>query len=58
MSDNLSQEQIDLLAEMNEFNIEGRYPELSLPLPTEQTAQSYMERIGEIFKWLTKILET
>lgn len=54
---NLNQEQIDLLAEMNEFNIEARYPELSLPQPTEQAAQSYMKRIGEVLEWLIKLLD-
>ena len=29
----LSEDQIDLLAEVSEFNIEGRYPEMLLPPP-------------------------
>ena len=54
---NFSQEQIDLLAEVNEFNIEGRYPELSLPQPREDEAISYLKRIEGFLKWSIKLLE-
>jgi len=42
----------DLLAEMNEFNLEGRYPTSSPPI-SPSTANEYMDRIKEVFQWLT-----
>lgn len=52
----LTEEQQNLLAEANEFNIEGRYPELLLPVPTQDEVNNFMVRSEEIFKWLTKQL--
>jgi HEPN domain-containing protein len=51
----VSDEQLDLLAEVNEFNIEGRYPELLLPLPTRQEAEQYMTRISEVLQCLNSL---
>src|SRR3972149_9652954 len=48
----LTQEQQNLLAEANEFNIDGRYPELLLPVPTQEEVNNFMVRAVEIFKWL------
>jgi len=48
----LSQEQFDTLAEMNAFNIEGRYPEMSLPSPTPTEARNYLIQAEGILKWL------
>jgi HEPN domain-containing protein len=48
----LSPEQRDLLAEVNSFNIEGRYPELFLPLPSASEAEGYLMRIGELLECL------
>ena len=46
------QAQIDFLADMNKFNVEGRYLEL-LPLPPKQAvAQQYLTRAEEMFQWL------
>ena len=53
----LTQEQKKILSEANEFNIEGRYPELLIPVPTMEEANSFMVRAEEVFKWLTKLLE-
>ncbi|MBI5038820.1 MAG: HEPN domain-containing protein [Nitrospirae bacterium] len=53
----LTQEQQNLLAEANEFNIEGRYPELLLPVPTQEEVNNFMVRAEEIFKWLIKQLD-
>jgi len=48
--------QVDILAEMNSFNIEGRYPDtLSLP-PSQEEAQHYLTRVGEVFQWLIGLL--
>lgn len=51
----LGEKIIDLLAEVNEFNIEGRYPEMLLPLPTKSEADRYMKRIGEVLECLNSL---
>jgi hypothetical protein len=48
----LTSQQMDLLAEVNSFNIEGRYPELLLPRPTTAKAEDYLKRIGELLECL------
>jgi hypothetical protein len=48
----LSQEQFDTLAEMNAFNIEGRYPDLSSPPPTTAEAHGYVVQAQRILEWL------
>lgn len=53
----LNEEQLKLLAEANEFNIEGRYPELLLPQLSVNEARQFISRAEEIFKWLTELLE-
>jgi HEPN domain-containing protein len=47
----LSPEQLDLLAEANEFNIEGRYP-THLPSPSTIEATQYIDRIAEVLRCL------
>jgi HEPN domain-containing protein len=48
--------QLDILAEMNSFNIEGRYPDtLSMP-PSQESAKHYMTRADEVFQWLIELL--
>jgi HEPN domain-containing protein len=49
----LEQSQLELLAEVNSFNIEGRYPEMSLPLPPPAEVERYLARIGELLTWLS-----
>jgi HEPN domain-containing protein len=51
----LSEDHIDLLAEVNEFNIEGRYPEMLLPPPTRAEADTYMVRIQEVLQCLNNL---
>jgi HEPN domain-containing protein len=51
----LSPQDLELLAEVNSFNIEGRYPELLLPLPTAAEARDYMNRIEELLKCLKSL---
>jgi len=48
----LSQRQIDILAEMNSFNIEGRYPDLLMPPPSLEEARDYLRRAEEVYQWL------
>lgn len=51
-----TEEQLDLLAEMNVFNIEGRYPELLGPPLLQEEAEHYLQRAEEVFQWLTNQL--
>ncbi len=44
--------QIDLLAELNAFQIEGRYPDALTPPPSMVEAQAYMKGAGELLEWL------
>jgi len=48
--------QTDILAEMNAFHIEGRYPETLTKPPTREEAVRYTKRAEEVFRWLTKLL--
>ncbi len=48
----LSQVQEDILAETNAFNLEGRYPDLLIPSPSQSEAESYMHRAEEVYRWL------
>jgi HEPN domain-containing protein len=51
----LSDDQIDLLAEVSEFNIEGRYPEMLLPPLSREEAAGYMIRIHEVLQCLNNL---
>jgi HEPN domain-containing protein len=51
----LSEVEIDLLADANEFNIEGRYPEMQMPPLSRAEADNYMERIKEVLKCLNSL---
>lgn len=46
------QKQIDLLAEINPFNIEGRYPEMWGAVPSRKEADMLKQRTKELFEWL------
>ena len=48
--------QSDILAEMNAFHIEGRYPEMLTKPPTSEEVARYMKRAEEVFRWLTNLL--
>ncbi len=53
----LEQKQRDFLAEVNSFNIEGRYPGVQLPLPTQREAKEYLEKIKELYECLSRMFE-
>ncbi|MBF0376358.1 MAG: HEPN domain-containing protein [Desulfamplus sp.] len=53
----LDQNSIDLLAEMNPYNIEGRYPEMLGPPPTIDEAKNCLKKSEDIFQWLTEQLK-
>ncbi|HVR99637.1 MAG TPA: HEPN domain-containing protein [Thermoanaerobaculia bacterium] len=44
--------QLDVLAEMNAFNIEGRYPDALSSPPSQSEAKEYLRRAEEAFEWL------
>ncbi len=48
----LSDDQLDVLAEMNAFNIEGRYPESVAPLDSPAEARRTLARAEGVFQWL------
>jgi HEPN domain-containing protein len=52
----LKPEDVDTLAEMNEFNIEGRYPITFVSPPTKKESLEYMKKAKGIFEWLTQKL--
>lgn len=48
----LSEDQLEVLADMNAFSIEGRYPDLLSPPPDLVEAQGYLARAGKVLEWL------
>ena len=52
----LDQTQVDILAEMNVFNLEGHYPDLSVSPLSKKEAKSYLRRAEEVYQWLTSQL--
>jgi HEPN domain-containing protein len=44
--------QLDVLAEMNAFNLEGRYPDALSSPPSQSEAREYLRRAEEVFEWL------
>jgi HEPN domain-containing protein len=52
---NLDSEKIEVLAEMNAFHIEGRYPESLTKPPAKAEALNYMTRAEEVFQWLMSL---
>ena len=50
----LSDEQINFLIEMNIYNLEGRYPGSTIPLPDHKTAADIIRTAGEMIQWLKK----
>ncbi len=53
----LNESQIDVLAEMNAFNIEGRYPEMLTPEATVTEARGYLRKAREVYTWLMNRLQ-
>jgi hypothetical protein len=48
----LDARETEILAEMNAFHIEGRYPESLTKTPTKEEALSYMAEAEGVFQWL------
>lgn len=49
---NLSDKEIDILADMNQFQMEGRYPESLSATLSQMDAEKYMDTAKELFQWL------
>jgi HEPN domain-containing protein len=45
-----------VLAEINEFNIAGRYSDMLLPPPSFEEAKQYLQRAKGTFEWLKNLL--
>ena len=52
----LSQDHKAFLAEFDQYQLEGRYPENLLSPPTPGEAKQQLQEAGEIFQWLTRQL--
>jgi len=52
----LTETQKDLLGDMNEFQMEGRYPEFQSPAPTLKEARQYLPWSKQVFERLIKRL--
>ncbi len=50
----LMEEHIDTLADINQFNMEGRYPDIGIPPPSPEEASAYMKKAQEVFHCLIK----
>jgi HEPN domain-containing protein len=50
----LSSESLDLLAEMNVFSLEGRYPDALSAPPTIEEAREVLSRAAEVLECLNK----
>ena len=48
----LSAQQVDILAVTYSFSLKGRYPDMSLAIPSIEEASGYMKHAEEIFTWL------
>lgn len=53
----LTNKQRDLLAEVNEFNIEGRYPDSRLAPPNPEVATQYLQQIAEMRECLNTLFK-
>lgn len=51
-----NQSHYDILAEINQFNIEGRYPEFMPAEPELKEAQTVMQQAEGLYQWLIKQL--
>ena len=49
-------DQMDILAEMNAFNVEGRYPESLHSPPNIKEAEQYLSRSREVYEWLKNLI--
>jgi HEPN domain-containing protein len=50
----LSENELDILAEMNAFALEGRYPDILTLPPSSEEAEEYCRRAEEVFQCFVK----
>ena len=48
----VSDDRKDVLADINAFSLEGRYPESYAVLPSKDEAESIIRKAGEVYLWL------
>ena len=53
-----TQTQLDILADINTFNLEGRYPDILTPVPSLGDAKDYLRRAEEVYRWLLSQLSS
>lgn len=53
---NLDPRQRELLAEINIFNIQDRYPDTLFPEPSSEDVEQYVTNAGAMYQWLAKQL--
>ena len=53
---NFEKDTLDLLADLNEFHIEGRYPDLQYPVISRTETFKYLEQAKEVYLWLSNQL--
>jgi HEPN domain-containing protein len=51
---NAAPDQMDALADMNQFNLRGRYPEEITALPSAEKTDDFMIRTKDLVAWLTQ----
>jgi HEPN domain-containing protein len=47
-----TQAQLDILADINTFNLEGRYPDMLTPVPSSGDVKDHLRRAEEVYRWL------
>jgi HEPN domain-containing protein len=52
----LTNDQEELLTEINTYNIRGRYPDIPIKVPSIQEAKSILEQAEDLYEWLIKQL--
>ncbi|MBM4044073.1 MAG: HEPN domain-containing protein [Planctomycetes bacterium] len=48
----LDQRQLDILADMNPFSRQARYPDLFIPTPSPEKGKDLVGRAAEVYQWL------
>lgn len=48
----IDENRMGFLAEMNQYNLEGRYPGTSTTVPSMRDAEKIIQNTGEMFLWL------
>jgi HEPN domain-containing protein len=53
----LDEETLDLLAVVNFFCLEGRYPDTLIPEPAAEEAATYLLKVEKVLEWLNRQFE-